>query len=232
MQISVSSVLAVLFYPPYDVPNKASFVSNFLEYTKVFDADPMILPIGNAPPPVPRIVMKSRDERYVCEVALDRLNLAYHDTRQQKRSLDTIYPEYREILHHVVLGALAGITAPVVRLGFVTRHVAELGDGANEWLRQTYLREDRLPQAYETHLNMLHRFEMESFNVNRWIKIWTLRQQNEGDHDPALAVEIDINTFPDENARYDRSAILAFYLDAFDRAEKDLKEYVTDFAVE
>jgi hypothetical protein len=229
MQISVGSLLSVLFFPPHDIPNKAAFVSNFLDYTKVFDADPMILPIGNAPPPVPRIVMKSRDDRHVCEVALDRLSFAYHDVHQQKRTLDSLYPEYRDILHHVVLAALAGISVPIMRLGFVTRHLIELDGGANEWLRQTYLCQDRLPVAYETHLNMLHRFEMESFRVNRWVKIMTLRDQNDPERDPALTVEIDINTFPEDAMRFDRSAILAFYLDGFDRAEKDLRAFVTDF---
>ena len=228
MQISVGSLLSVLFYSPHDIPNKAAFVSNFLDYTTVFDADPMILPIGNAPPPVPRIVMKSRDDRYVCEVALDRLSFAYHDAHQQRRTLDSLYPEYRDILHHVALAALAGINVPIVRLGFVSRHLIEMDGGANEWLRQTYLREDRLPVAYETHLNMLHRFEMESFHVNRWVKIMTLRDQNDPERDPALTVEIDINTFPEDTVRFDRSAILAFYLDGFDRAEKDLKTFVTD----
>jgi len=228
MQAWANSVLSVLFFPPHDIPNKAGFVSNFLDFTRVFDADPMILPIGNAPPPVPRIVLKSRDERYSCEIALDRLSFAYNDTRQQKRTLDGLYPEYRETLHHVIVAAQAGIAVPIVRLGFVTRHTVELGSSANEWLRQTYIRPDRLPLAHETHLNVLHRLEMESFRVNRWIKIWTMRDPNEEQNDPALAVEIDINTFADEPTRFDRSAMVAFYLDAFDRAEKDLKAYVTN----
>jgi len=229
MQVSASQILSVMFFPPRDIPNKATFVSNFLDYTEVFDADPMILPIGNAPPPVPRIVLKSRDERYACEVALDRVSFAYNDTRNQRRTLDALYPEYREILHHVVLATLAGIGSPIVRLGFVTRHLVEIGESANEWLRQSYLRTERLPTAYETHLNLLHRFEMESFRVNRWIKLWTVRDPNDPERDPAVMVEIDINTFPEESARFDRAAILAFYLDAFDRAEKDLRAYALDY---
>jgi len=232
MQVSTNQILSVLFFPPHDVQNKATFVSNFLGYTKVFDADPMILPIGNAPPPVPRIVLKSRDERFVCEVALDRLNLAYNDARNQKRTLESLYPEYRDILHHVVLGTLAGLGVPIMRLGFVTRHLVEIGESANEWLLQTFLRPDRIPTAFETHLNMLHRFEMESFRVNRWIKIWTLRDPNNPTRDPASMVEIDINTFPEENIQFDRAAILAFYLEGFDRAEKDLKSFILDYIVE
>jgi len=227
MQVSTNSILSVLFYPARDIANKAAFVSNFLDFTRVFDADPMILPIGNAPPPVPRIVMKSHDNRFGCEVALDRLNFAYNDALQQRRTLDSLYPEYREILHRVVQATLAGIGSPIIRLGFVTRHLVEFGEGANEWLRQTYLQADRLPTAYETHLNLLHRFELETVRVNRWIKIWTLHDQNDPERDPAAMVEIDINTFPDETARFDLSAILAFYLDAFDQAEKDVKAYVS-----
>ncbi|KPL06105.1 hypothetical protein AMJ85_10670 [candidate division BRC1 bacterium SM23_51] len=229
MQVSVSSILSVLFFAARDIPNKAEFVSNFLEYTKVFDADPMILPIRNAPPPVPRITMKSRDGRYVCEVGLDRLSFAHHDVGKQKPTLDDLYPKYRDTLHHVILGTLAGIASPIVRLGFVTRHLVELGEGANEWLRQTYLRTDRLPGAYETHLNMLHRIELESFRANRWIKVWTLRDQQHPERDPAVAVEIDINTPPNEKRAFDRSAILAFFLDAFAQTEQDLKTFVLAF---
>ena len=232
MQVSARQILSVLFFPPRDIPNKATFVSHFLDYIKVFDADPMILPISNAPPPVPRIVLKSRDERHVCEVALDRLSFAYNDARSQKRALDALYPEYREILHHVVLATLAGIGSPIVRLGFVTRLLVEIGESANEWLRKAYLQPDRIAAAYETHLHLLHRFEMESFRVNRWIKIGTLRDPNDPTLDPAAMVEIDINTFPEEGARFDRSSILAFYLESFDRAEKDLKTYVRDVFAE
>ena len=228
VKVSVNSILSVLFFPPRDIPNKADFVSRFIEHTTVFDADPMILPIGQAPPPVPRIAMKSRDGRYVCEVSLDRLSFAYHDTRKQQRPLEGIYPEYREVLHHVILATLAGLRPSVVRLGFVTRNLVECGEGANEWLRQTYLRPDRLPAGYETHVHILHRLEMESFRVNRWLKIWSLRDQADPERDPAVAVEIDINTLPEREGRFDRSAILAFFLEGFDRAEKDLKTYVLD----
>lgn len=223
------SVVSVLFFQPRDIPNKAAFVSNFIEYTKVFDADPMILPITNAPPPVPRIAMKSRDGRFVCEVALDRLSFAQHDVAGKRQTLEQIYPQYRELLNRVVLAAMAGLASPVVRLGFVTRHIAELGRSANEWLREAYLRAESLPPAHETQLGFLHRFEMESFAVNRWVRIRTLREKKDPSHDWALSVEIDINTPPEAGRRFDRAAILAFFLEAFDRAERDLRSHLPDF---
>jgi len=229
MQVSVGSIVSVLFFPPRDIPNKAAFVSNFLDYTKVFDADPMILPIGNAPPPVPRIAMKSRDGRYACEVALDRMSFTYQGAGKEKRTLDSLYPPYRDILHKVIVAALASLGAPIVRLGFVTRHLVEIEGSSNEWMRESYLRADRLPPADETHLNFLHRLEMESFKVNRWIRIRTLREKNPPHNDTALAVEIDINTLPDRTARFDRSAIVGFFLDAFHAAQEDLQSYVLDF---
>ena len=228
MGASVRSILSVLFFPPRDIPHKAAFVNNFLEYTKVFDADPMILPIGNAPPPVPRIQMKSRDGRFGCEVALDRLSFAFNDVRNEKPTLDALYPKYRDVLNHVVLATLSGIGAPVVRLGFVTRHLLELSEGANEWLRETYLRTDRLPVAFETHVHLLHRLKMESFPVNRWLKIWTVREQDAPERDSAVVVEIDVNTLPEQDQPFDRSTILAFFLDAFALTEQDLKAYVLD----
>lgn len=228
MQVSVRSVLSVLFFPPRDIANKAAFVSNFQDYAKVFDADPMILPIGNAPPQVPRITMKSRDGRYACEVALDRLSFAYNDATDEKPTLEALYPKYRDILNHVVLATLSGVGSPIVRLGFVTRHLLEIGGGANEWLRDTYLRADRLPEAFETHVNLLHRISMESFQVNRWLKIFSVREQREPQTDSGVAVEIDVNTIPEPERQYDRSAILSFFLDAFALSEKDLKAYVLD----
>ncbi len=226
METFVHSILSALFFPPRDIANKAAFVSGFLEQTRVFDGDPMILPMGNAPPPVPRIVMKSRDERYACEIALEHLHFTYNDTRQQRRTLDSLYPEYRDVLHRVVVAALAGIGAPVMRLGFVTRHVIEPGESANEWMRQNYLQGDRIPAAFETHLHLLQRFEMETFRVNRWIKLWTLRDPQQPEKDPAAMMEVDVNTIPEPGAQFDRSAIVDFYLNAFDQTEKDVRQFL------
>jgi hypothetical protein len=226
MLVSVNSILSVLFFRPYDIANKASFVNAFLEHTKAFDGDPMILPIGNAPPPVPRIVLKNREGSFVCEVALDRLNFSYVDVANRKRSLESLYPEYRKILDLVTQAAVAGVPSPVIRMGFVTRHLIETGEGANLWFRDTYLNTQRLPAAWETHLNFLERFEMESFPVNRWIKMRTLRDQQNPEVDPAVLAEIDINTFAENAGPYDHSAILAFYLEGFARAEEDLRTYV------
>lgn len=232
MKVWVNSVLSVLFFNPSDIPDKAAFVSGFRDRTKVFDGDPMILPIGNAPPNVPRIAMKSRDGSHVCEVGLDRLSFAYNDTKNRRAAIDTIYPEYRQTLDRVVQAALAGISSPIQRLGFVTRHIVETGPGASGWFRSVYLHSDRVPEAFEAHLNLLHRFEMEAFHVNRWLKIRTLRDQQNPDVDPAVGVEIDINTIPEKGGVFDRSTVMAFYLEGFDRAEKDLQEYVLDFASE
>ncbi len=226
METFVQSILSALFFPPRDIPNKAAFVSGFLEQTRVFDADPMILPMGNAPPPVPRIVMKSRDERYTCEIALEHLHFIYNDTRQQRRTLDSLYPEYRETLHRAVVAAMAGIGAPIVRLGFVTRHIIEPGESANQWMRKTYLQGSRIPEAFETHLHVLHRFEMEAFRVNRWIKLWTLRDPQHPENDPAAMLEMDVNTLPEPGVQFDRSAIVDFYLNAFDQTEKGVKQFL------
>jgi len=224
MITSANSIVSVLFFPPFDIPNKAAFVSGFSEFTRIFDADPMILPIGNAPPGVPRIVLKKRDGSYACEIALDRLSFTYADTINCKRSLEALYPEYRGHLQFVVEAALAGIGSPVIRMGFVTRHLLELGAGANEWIRRWFLRADRLPgEAFETHVNVLHRLDLESFPVNRWIKIRSLRDQQHPERDPAALLEIDINTLPEHTGPYDRTALLAFYLEGFARAEEELK---------
>jgi len=81
MDFYVSNLQTAIFITNLDFSNKIGFISQLNQETdNLFDGDPIILPIPNdAPPEVPRIILKSQDDSYTLNLCQNRVDLFYNE---------------------------------------------------------------------------------------------------------------------------------------------------------
>lgn len=218
MSIIVGSVTSVMFYPKISIANGAVFATEFTERTGgVLDHEPIVLPFQQpAPPQAPRIVLRSRDGQFACEVAMDRVSFHYADRTGRSESIEGLFPRYREVLYRVITALGELLDMKPARLGFVTKARAALERPADEVLREHFIRVDRFAGAVETHLHFLDLVDLEGTPCNQWTRLRAPRARAEGQQSDALFLELDVNTRAEYQHRFEPHEVMGFFLEAYE----------------
>lgn len=162
-------------------------------------ADPVLpnLP-AYAPPQVPRLVLRSPDNRWTYQVRGDRLDFVFQLPPEMLGQ--ATLAETRRIQAQTgsaIWEALAaGFQAAGNRIGvvcvFFTRDLGAVG-----MLRRGFLQPSDAPEPHELQIHALHRMALQDVTVNRWTRV-AAGVPLRGDHDrDGLRVEIDVNTLPE-----------------------------------
>ena len=171
----------------------------------LLDGDPLVLPLpADAPSEIPRIVLKSKDERYSCNVSGVRVDFFYREKEPTRKwiELRDEYLQYLSAISQTVVGTLrTGIT----RLGSVAEFEVPISTSPSLTIRRAYLKEGILSGQHEIQLGVLDRLAWEIADINRWIRV----RGKEGES--VLRVVVDINTIPDKKFDFDVQGIEAFY---------------------
>lgn len=171
----------------------------------LFDGDPLVLPLpSDAPPEIPRIVLKSKDERYSCNVSGVRLDFFYREKEPARKWVD-LRDEYLQHLSAISQTVVATLRTGITRLGSVAEFHVPIGSSPSLAMRRAYLKEGILPGEHEIQLGILHRQSWETIEINRWVRL----RGKEGES--ALRVVVDINTIPEKKYDFDVEGIESFY---------------------
>lgn len=224
---AVKSLQFIIFVPPFSPSNKIAFVNDFVIKTdNVFTHEPQILSLPKeAPPEIPRIVLRNDDQTYQVNFSINRITFLYQDALNRNSDFEGIYPNYRFNLSKVV-HSLKGMTnLPFIRFGFVLNLLYEISESMNQYLSERYFKDNPFPDAHEIQLNVHHVFKMEEFSVNRWIKYRTLRKREAQEQDTGLGIEIDINSLADQNLNAGMNEALSFFMASKTYIEKGLTNF-------
>ncbi len=167
--------------------------------------EPLVLPLpSDAPSEIPRIVLKSKDERYSCNVSGVRLDLFYREKNPSLKWID-LRDEYFQHLWSVSHTLIETLRATINRLGSVAELEMQISTSPSLTLRKAYLKEGVLPGEHEIQLGVLYRESWETIEINRWLR---LRGKEE---ESTLRVVVDINTIPEKKYDFDVEGIESFY---------------------
>lgn len=171
----------------------------------LFDGEPLVLPLpSDAPSEIPRIVLKSKDERYSCNVSGVRLDLFYREKKPSLKWVD-LCDEYLQYLSPILHTLVETLRATITRLGSVAEFEVPIEGSPSLTIRKAYLREGILPGEHEIQLGVLYRGSWETIEINRWLRL----RGKEGES--ALRVAVDINTIPEKKYDFDVDGIESFY---------------------
>lgn len=171
----------------------------------LLDGEPLVLPLpSDAPSEIPRIVLKSKDERYSCNVSGDRIDLFYRDKKPSRKWIE-LRDEYFQYLLPILPTLVEALRTTITRLGSVAEFEVPIGTSPSLTIRRAYLKEGILPGEHEIQLGVLHRQSWETLEINRWVRLGG----KEGES--ALRVVVDINTIPEKKYDFDVASIESFY---------------------
>lgn len=171
----------------------------------LFDGEPLVLPLpSDAPLEIPRIVLKSKQERYSCNVSGVRLDLFYRE-KDPSQKWTGLRDEYLQHLSAISQTVVKTLRADITRLGSVAEFEVPISESPSLTMRKAYLKVGILPGECQIQLGVLHRQSWETIEINRWVRL----TGKEGES--ALRVVVDINTIPEKKYDFDVDGIESFY---------------------
>lgn len=171
----------------------------------LLDGEPLVLPLpSDAPSEIPRIILKSKDERYSCNVSGVRLDLFYREKNPSQKWID-LRGEYFQYLLPISHTLTETRRATITRLGSIAEFEVPISTSPSLTIRKAYLKEGILPGEQEIQLGVLHRQSWEAIEINRWVRL----RGKEGES--VLRVVVDINTIPEKKYDFDVDRIESFY---------------------
>lgn len=165
----------------------------------------MVLPLpSDAPSEIPRIVLKSKDEHYSCNVSGVRVDFFYREKEPSQKWTD-LRDEYHRHLLAISQTVVETLRTSITRLGSIVEFYVPIGVSPSVAMRQAYLKEGVLPGEREIQLGALDRQYWETKEINRWVRV------TGKDGESAVRVVVDINTIPEKKYDFDVDGIESFY---------------------
>ncbi len=182
----------------------------------IFNGSPAILPIQpGMPVHIPVIILKDKKEKFVCNVALARMDFRFTIQKDPPTAIRDVWGKYGSVLGQLIEFLTMKSPTPVWRLGFVVQFFVKLRGSANALINRNYLRDNIFGDTYEVHVNALHRIELGTIPANRWFRVKPTRSRSNPKDDTAMVVEVDINTFADRKQDFSREEIETFFENAY-----------------
>jgi len=225
-QLQVVSLQGAFFVKTLDLGNALGTAQGLNSACgSLFDGPPAVLPVPQGgpqpgpqqvPPHVPVIVLKTKDEKQVLNVARERLDYRRFFRGGGAVTLPSVWGAYDVILSQIAEFLTVKQPATVWRLGFVVQFFVKLDMSANEHLLASYLREGIFEGTSDLHLNVLHRTSVGDIAANRWIRLKPVRNKEDPSDDTAMIAEVDINTLAEKSSNLTQEEIEDFFAGTYD----------------
>jgi len=230
-EFDVNSLQSVFFVESLKTGDKLDFARSVVNATRgIFDGDPMILPLPEeqeqAPPDVPYIVLKSKNNWYRCNICGNRIDLFFKRGKDIGQNISELWPDYKNIIKDFSNYIKETLNEKIWRLGFVATFVKDVGRSVNEILNGAYLQPNIFEDSHEIQLNILKKINFKSFNINRWIKFRPLRIKEDLSQDFGMSIEIDINTIAEKVYDFDKEEIMEFFNFAHENIVIEVPKYI------
>lgn len=147
------------------------------ELPALFNGDPVIPPMPeDAPLEIPRIILKSKDERYVLQISLKRVDFFYNSPPKNSAVKFPVNGLYEKFI--TISKCFSGETyCQFLRSAIVTQWIVELRKSGVEYIASNYLRKDvPFENPYNLELRYLTKENIADCRVNKWVRVKTIRR--------------------------------------------------------
>ena len=230
-RLKLLSLQSALFVKKIDLQNPLLIAQGINTAAgNVFDGPPAVLPLReNTPPNMPLILLKSKDEKLLCNVSRDRIDYRFTIQKDPPCAIQDIWDVYYSALSQINEYFSMKNPIPIWRLGFVSQFFVKLAISANTHIATKYLQPGIVEGSWDANINILNGFRLEKHEVNRWLKIRPIRNKQNQQDDSAMIVEVDINTLQEHQQKMEQSDIDAFFEDAYSHLiNQDLPRVILD----
>lgn len=192
----------------------------------LFNGEPAILPLpDDAPLEIPRIILRSKDERFGCHVSPRRLELSLTQRKGENKRLEEVQDDFLNQLANIARAVKTELRVKVERVGIVVNSAVFPEEFPVDFLMKKFLKSGTIVDPRELNLNFLHKFALGEFKVNRWHRFRCLSPEGKetlGETD-ALLIETDVNTVSEIKYDFGAEQIPVFCSQVFTFMESDLE---------
>jgi hypothetical protein len=220
-KIEVNQIQAAIFVSAIEMPDKLGLAKSLRDRIQRLNGEPLVLPLKHqeAPPEIPRVILKGEDEKFSLNVARSRFDLFFAPSDSD---MDESFGDFVPILEEVLRACKEILSPSVKRLGLVSKASFMLDESSNLVIASNLLKEERFTNTYEVQINVLNRVSLGPVEVNRWLKIHSARNKSDQDDDRAIIIETDTNTMPERPLPYGDDQFLLFFNAAWKDAKKEI----------
>lgn len=179
----------------------------------LFDGDPVILPFPNdAPPEIPRILLKSKDEQYNLQITMNRIDFIHRypkDVKIERYPVPDLYEKFVSIHKN-----LADINVEFNRAAVVTNWIIE-SDSPGALLLQAKYIQERVPfeDPSKIEVHCLTKETVAGCESNKWVRIKSAHKISAPEQNQFLLLVIDINTMAEKPRQFDKALLNKFLSD-------------------
>ena len=226
MDFFVRRVLVVLF-GDIALADRIEVARSLNKATKnLFNGEPAILPLpDDAPLEIPRIILRSKDEKFNCHVSPRRLDFSLGQKKGENKRLEEVQDDFLSQLADIARFVKTELGVKVERLGIVVNSAMFPEESPVDFLMKKFLRSGMIMDPHELNLNFLHKFALGDFKVNRWQRFSCVSPKDKDTLEEArvLHIETDVNTVPEIKYDFSAETIPAFCSQVFIFMESDLE---------
>ena len=207
LDFKVQKIQLALFSNNFNLTNMSSVANELKTKTEnIFDGQEAILPLPiDAPSEIPRIILKSADNSYSCNIALSRTDFFFQDISEGKK-LEEVIKDYSAKAEKIYSYFVSEKNVRIGRIGFVVNFVSELSNSSKKLLQDNIF-QDKFYFAQSDKLKNIalifsEKDKLDKFEISRLIKIESLRKKSNPDDDKKIAIQYDINTLAEKANEY------------------------------
>lgn len=215
-----------LFTPGINLTKPIDIAQGLISATgTLFDGQPIILPIPpDAPPEVPRIIVKNSSDTYTCNVSQNRIDFIF----TEKGMFRSMRDESDKFLNHLLslIELLkSNLKITITRAGTIATLMLPLKESSNKFISEKYLKEHLFNGTYEIQFGILKKLQLTGYEVNCWFRLNTLRNMKDVSDDRTMLVTFDVNTQPEVSYDLSKDQIGIFFNSAIKYIEENLNIY-------
>lgn len=234
MKIIGLNIQTAFFTPGLVFSDKLSLSSQLIKETgNIFDGDPIMLPLPpDAPQELPRIILKSKNDKHILEIKSSRINFIVKD--DQKDRIQKEYPapfinDYQNKLQTLSGSIINIFKTKIVRLGFVLNLQFKVNN-AVEIIKKSYIKEVKFTKdTFDLNLGFLNKISLNNIDANIWFRANALRSMEKDKDNKILLVMFDTNTISEKILDLTDQNIIDFTKTALEYLNKNLKSYLPEY---
>jgi len=205
MQFLLNSI-RIQLHSPFDLTDALETARSLRSKLKgKLDGEPIVLPVpDSAPSDIPRILLRSKDGKYKCDVSSDRLRLSYSESDLPKYRLDEFNDDYLSLVGNTLDVVQFQLKSKISAIAIIIELIA-LAEDPVTYLKEIYIKERLLTSPTELGITYMDKLRWYDLDINRGYRLHagTFSDESGSRHDMVI-MYCDINTLSAHKEDYDR----------------------------
>ena len=210
MDYKIRQIQFAAFPKNFSLSDKIKLAADLKVKTgNIFDGEPTILPLPiDAPLEIPRIILRSINGKYVCNISFQRIDLFLNLGNDGEADIAASIFSAKEVANKIVSYFVNDISVAIGRIGFVATFVGTADSEANLFMKEKLLTKSKLVSrdSLRTLSVVVNDTDtVGNYEISRIVQIGSLQKPDHSES-KSILIMCDSNTLVEKFQEYNLSA--------------------------